>query len=34
MTTGGRHALVIAGGHVLRDEDLVAYLEEKGITLD
>lgn len=32
--TGGRHALVIAGGHVLRDKDLVDYLEEKGITLD
>jgi hypothetical protein len=32
--TGGRHALVIAGGHVLRDKDLVDYLGEKGITLD
>jgi hypothetical protein len=32
--TGGRHALVIAGGHVLRDQELVDYLEEKGITLD
>jgi len=31
--TGGRHALVIAGGHVLRDQDLVDYLEEKGISL-
>jgi len=32
--TGGRHALVIAGGHVLRDKDLVDYLEEKGISLE
>ena len=32
--TGGRHSLVIAGGHVLRDKDLVDYLEEKGIELE
>ncbi len=32
--TGGRHALVVAGGHVLRDQDLVDYLEEKGISLE
>lgn len=31
--SGGSHALVIAGGHVLRDREMLHYLEEKGITL-
>lgn len=31
--TGGRHALVSAGGHVLRDAELIEYLDSKGITI-
>lgn len=31
--SGGSHSLVIAGGHVLRDREMLLYLEEKGISL-
>ena len=34
QATGGRHALVIAGGRVLRDAELIEYLDSKGIMID
>ena len=32
--TGGEYSLVIAGGKVLKDDDLTDYLAEKDISLD